>query len=337
MFGINYLKTGPTHYVIHYQNGRICHSGTGLAFFYYRPASTIAVVPVGSDDVPFIFNEITADFQPITIQGQLTYCITDAELVASLLDYTIDGEVDHYLTDDPEKLAQRLVNLVQVAARAEMQQRPLRQATHASDEVANRVLAAVRQDPALAALGVEILTLTILAIKPTPETARALEAKAREDLLQQADLAIYDRRNASVEQERRIKENELNTELAVESKKRQIREAKAEADLAVEQKEQEIREIKLAGQIKLENERKQFVIARTENARAEADVQAYAVAAGLRPLQELDESTRQLLAMQSAEPRLMVTMALKEMAQNAAKIGQLNISPDLLEALMLRE
>ncbi|MEJ2750382.1 MAG: SPFH domain-containing protein, partial [Anaerolineae bacterium] len=193
------------------------------------------------------------------------------------------------------------------------------------------------QDPALAALGVEILTLTILAIKPTPETARALEARAREELLQQADLAIYDRRNASVEQERRIKENELNTELAVEAKKRQIREAKAEADLAVEQKEQEIREIKLAGQIKLENERKQFVAARTENARSEADVQAYAVAAGLRPLQELDESTRQLLAMQSAEPRLMVTMALKEMAQNAAKIGQLNISPDLLEALMLRE
>ena len=56
-----------------------------------------------------------------------------------------------------------------------------------------------------------------------------------------------------------------------------------------------------------------------------------------KQLQELDESTRQLLAMQSAEPRLMVTMALKEMAQNAAKIGQLNISPDLLEALMLRE
>ena len=125
MFGINYLKTGPTHYVIHYQNGRIRHSGTGLAFFYYQPASTIAVVPVGSDDVPFIFNETTADFQPITIQGQLTYRITNAELVASLLDYTIDGTVDHYLTDDPEKLAQRLVNLIQVAARAEMQQRPL--------------------------------------------------------------------------------------------------------------------------------------------------------------------------------------------------------------------
>jgi len=41
-----------------------------------------------------------------------------------------------------------------------------------------------------------------------------------------------------------------------------------------------------------------------------------------------------MLAVQSAEPRKMVAMALKEIAQNAAKIGNLNISPDLLETLM---
>jgi hypothetical protein len=41
--------------------------------------------------------------------------------------------------------------------------------------------------------------------------------------------------------------------------------------------------------------------------------------------------------LQSAEPRRMVSLALKEMAQNAAKIGNLNISPDLLEMLMKKE
>ncbi|MFQ5437111.1 MAG: SPFH domain-containing protein, partial [Anaerolineae bacterium] len=176
--------------------------------------------------------------------------------------------------------------------------------------------------------------LSILAIKSAPDTARALEAEARESFLQQADEAIYDRRNAAVEQERRIKENELNTELAVEAKTRQIREAKAEADLAVEQKQQEIRETLMAGKIRLEETRKQLVAARVENTRTEADAQEYLTEASLRPLQALDDETRQLLAMQSAEPRLMVTMALKELAQNAAKIGQLNISPDLLESLL---
>ena len=334
MFGIQYLKSGPTQYVIHYQNGRIRRSGPGLSFFYYRPASAIAVVPVGSADAPFIFNETTADFQPITVQGQLTYRVTDPKLVAALLDFSIKDSVEQYASEDPDKLAQRLVNLTQVLARAEVQRRPLRDALQASDEIANSLLTDLQQSEALTALGLEVITLSILAIKPAPETARALEAEAREALLRQADLAIYDRRNSAVEQERRIKENELNTEIAVAEKEREIRETKAKANLTIEVKEQELREAKLAGQIKLEEERKQMVAARIENARAEADAQSYAVEAALRPLQELDETTLQLLTMQTADPRLMVSLAMKEIAKNAAKIGQLNISPDLLESLL---
>ncbi len=334
MFGINYLKTNPTQYAIHFHNGRIKRSGTGLAFLYYKPMSSIAVVPVGSADVPFIFSETTGDYQPVTVQGQLTYRVTDPELVATILDYTIEGTVDNYKSDDYEKLPQRLVNLVQVATRAEMQKRLLRTAIQESDGIAGKVMDRITDKSELPALGVEILNLSILAIKPSPETARAMEAEAREALLQQADEAIYDRRNAAVKQERRIKENELNTELAIEAKQRQIREAKVEADLAVETKHQQIRETKLAGEIRLEDERKLLVASRTENSRHEADTQAYAIEASLRPLQELDDDTRQLLAMQSAEPRLMISQALRELAQNAAKIGQLNISPDLLETLM---
>jgi regulator of protease activity HflC (stomatin/prohibitin superfamily) len=337
MLGIQYLKARPTDYVIHYQNGKVQKVGAGLAFFYYKPFSSIAVVPVGSADAPFIFNEITADFQPVTVQGQLTYRITDPKRVAALLNYTVDGAADNFVSEDPEKLPQRLVNLAQVLTRSEVSARPMREVLRASDEVAAAVRAQLSASEALQSLGVEILALSILAIKPTPEMARALEAEAREELLRQADNAIYDRRNSAVEQERRIKETELNTEIAVEEKKRQIRETKVEADLAVEAKEQQIREAKLNGQIKLEEDRKQLVAAKTENIRTEADVQAYAVRASLQPLAELDANVLQMLAVQSAEPRLMVSMALKEIAQNADKIGQLNITPDLLETLMQKK
>ncbi|MBI4314636.1 MAG: SPFH domain-containing protein [Chloroflexi bacterium] len=337
MLGIQYLKTGPTQYAIHYQNGKVRRAGAGLVFFYYKPVSSIAVVPVGSADAPFIFNEATADYQPVTVQGQLTYRVADPKVVASLLNYTVDGAADKYVSDDPEKLPQRLINLAQVLTRAEVLARPLRAAIAAADAIATAVLGQLIGSAALKALGVEVLTLSILAIKPTPESARALEAEAREALLRQADGAIYDRRNAAVEQERRIKENELNTEIAVEEKKRQIRETKVAADLAVEAKEQQIREAKLNGQVTLEEERKKLVAARADNARSEADAQAYAVQSSLRPLQEMAPEVLQLLAMQSVEPRLMVSMALKEIAQNAGKIGNLNISPDLLEMLMKKE
>lgn len=68
MLGINYIKAGPTQYILHYKNGKVMRAGTGLAFFYYQPTATIAVVPVSSADVPFIFKEMTADFQTITVQ-----------------------------------------------------------------------------------------------------------------------------------------------------------------------------------------------------------------------------------------------------------------------------
>ena len=87
--------------------------------------------------------------------------------------------------------------------------------------------------PELAALGLEILGVSLLAIKPTPDSARALEAEAREQLLKEADEALYRRRNASIEQERAIKENELGTELAVELKKRQIRDAEIDTERSV--------------------------------------------------------------------------------------------------------
>jgi hypothetical protein len=336
MFGIYYFKAPPTQYILYYQSGRLHRKGPGLAFFYYRPSTSIASIPLNSADVPFIFNEISADYQPLTVQGQLTYRIAQPEKVAALLDYSVDRTANNYLSEDPQKLPLRLVNLLQVLTRAEVEHLPLQQAVHASDEVSTALQARLAESQALSELGVEVLAVSIQAIRPTPESGRALEAQAREALLRYADQAIYERRNAAIEQERLIKENELSTEIAVEEKKRQIRETKVEADLAVEAKEQQVRQSKLAGQIRLEQERTQLVTARVANARSEADVQAYAVEASLRPLRELDSELVQMLAMQSAEPRLMVSLALKEIARNAGKIGNLNISPELLETLMVK-
>lgn len=332
----NYLKVNPTEFVIQYRRGKPVRKGAGMAFFYFRPNSTISIVPIGSVDVPFIYNEVTKDFQEVTVQGQLTYRISDPELVASLLDYSV-GAKYQYRSEDPAKMNQRLVNLAQVTTRAEIQARTMRDAIHQSQEMSQAVLQGLSASEELAALGVEMLIFNVLAVKPTPEIARALEAEARELLLRQADDAIYDRRNSAVEQERRIKENELNTEISVEEKQRQIRETKVEADKSVEQKTQEIREIKLSGQISLEEERKKLIDAQVENAQKEADAEAYAVEASLKPLQSLNADVLQVLALQSGDPRKITALAFKELAENAAKIGNLNISPELLDTLMRQQ
>ena len=87
-----------------------------------------------------------------------------------------------YISDDPEKLPQRIVNLTQVLTRAEVQHLSLRSTLIGSEAIVQNVLAAARQSETLIALGVELLAFSILGIRPTPEMAKALEAEAREEL-----------------------------------------------------------------------------------------------------------------------------------------------------------
>jgi SPFH domain / Band 7 family len=317
MFGIRYIKVAPTTYVLHYRNGQVVREGTGLSFFYFAPNTTLVAVPVGSTDVPFIFNEITADFQAVTVQGHLTYRVEDPQRLAQLLDYSLKPG-GGYATDDPDKLPLRITFAAQTAVRAEVQARPLRAVLADADAIGQRVRAALASALPLAELGVQLLNFTVLAIKPVPETAKALEAEARERLLREADDAIYARRNNAVEQERTIKENELATEVAVEAKQR------------------EIEETRLSGQIALEEQRRQLVTTEAENSRTRADAQAYTVKATLEPLTRLDPKALQVLAARSTDPRLMVAMAFQEIAANATKVGNLNISPELLDTLLQR-
>jgi hypothetical protein len=178
------------------------------------------------------------------------------------------------------------------------------------------MLAGLRSSEAVAMLGVEVLGMSILSIKAMPEMAKALQADAREKLLQRADEAIYARRNTAVELERRIKENELNTEIAVEEKRRTVRETKMRADIAIEQ------------------ERAELVDRRVENERKESQARADGLRAMLEPMKEVDWRT--LMAAQSGglDSRQLIAMAFRDLADKAESIGNLNITPDLLTTLL---
>lgn len=333
MFGIRFIKTPPTTYLLQFRNGRVVREGTGLSFFYYAPTASLVAIPVGSSDEPFIFEETTADHQTITLQGQVTYRVAEPKKLAGLMNFTLAPN-GRYLSEDPEKLPQRVINLVHVLARGELERLPLREAMRAAQAIVNNVRKGLAGSPEIGALGIEVIGLSILAIKPTPDTARALEAETREQLLLKADEAIYLRRNAAVEQERAIKENELNTEIAVENKKRQIRETQMDAERAVQEKKHLLEAEELEAGITLEDRRKNLVTLAAENAKAEADVRAYGVSATMQALGAADPRILQALANNGMKPEQLIAVAFQEIAGKADKIGQLNISPDLLRELL---
>lgn len=316
MLGIRYLKVAPTTYVLHFVGGRIRREGAGLSFFYFAPRGEIVLVPLESTDVPFVFNEVTADFQEVSIQGELTYRIVDPKRVASVLNYSIDNQ-GRYRSEDPSKLGDRLVHTTQILARSFAQRRPLRSMLIESDALVAEMVAGLRASPTAAMLGTELLGLSILAIKPTPEMAKALQADAREEMLKKADEAIYARRNASVELERTIKENELNTEVAVAQKRRQVR------------------EMEMAGEIAVEEQRAALVDSKVANDRKEADARAHALQVTLEPLKGIDWKTL-MAAGTGADPSLNIALAFRELAENAGRIGELNVSPELLASLLKR-
>jgi hypothetical protein len=291
-------------------------------------------VPVASTDTPFIFQETTADFQAVTIQGQVTYRVGDPKRLAAMLNYTLARDGETYAAEDPNKLPERVIHVINVLARAELQKLPLREAIRASDELVTAVKGRLVGAEEITALGLEVLGLSVLAIKPTPETARALEAETREKLFREADEAVYARRNSAVEQERAIKENELNTEIAVENKKRQIRETQMEADRAVQEKKHIQQKEALEANIGLEDRRKNLVALAAENAKAEADARAYGVSTTMKALGSADTKILQALATSGMKPEQLIAFAFQELAGKAEKIGQLNISPDLLRELL---
>jgi regulator of protease activity HflC (stomatin/prohibitin superfamily) len=162
---------------------------------------------MGSNDLPFIFTESTSDYQTVTIQGQISYKVSNPKTLSDVLDFTVNDN-GQYKKNDIEKLNQRIVNEAQTSTSSFIHGIKLKDAIRSAKTVEEQILAGLKSSLAVGMLGIEILGANILAITATPEMARALETETREKLQQEADQAIYERRNFAVEQERKIKESE---------------------------------------------------------------------------------------------------------------------------------
>ena len=332
MFGIKHIKFDPTSYVIHFKNGHIEKEGKGLSFFYFSPISSIIAIPLGSNDLPFMFSETTLDYQVVMIQGQISYHISSPKVLASVLDFTVD-ESGNLKKNDIEKLNQRIINEAQTATSAYIHRLTLKEAIRSAKSIENEILEGLKLSEAIKLLGVDILGANILAVKAKPEMAKALETETIEKLHQEADKAIYERRNFAVEQERKIKESQLNTEIAIEEKQKQIAEKRMESDVQKAENDRKLRELQLEADISVENQREALIEIKTENDRREAETQGYVLNNTLEPYKNFDWKIISALN-NNADPRNNIALAFRELAENAGKIGNLNISPDLLNTLL---
>jgi hypothetical protein len=139
---------------------------------------------------------------------------------------------------------------------------------------------------------------------------------------------------AAVQNERAIRQNELDTEIAVEQKKRQIRETQMEANAAAMRKQNELRDEQMAADVALENQRRSLVDEQARNSRIRTEAEAHGVHAVMQALQAADPRIVQALAATGMQPGQLIAQAFGGIAEKAERIGQFNISPDLLQTLL---
>lgn len=334
MLGIQYFKADSSTFVIKTVNGKVRKTGKGLSFFYNAATASIAAVPVSAQEAPFIFKLLTADFQAVTVQGQIAYRVAAPETMADMLNFSLKSDGVGYVSEDPLKLSDRVIRVVQSIVQNKVQTTGLREALKLGQSLVAILREQLAGDSPLAALGIALLDVSISAVQPTPETARALEAEARESILKEADDAIYDRRKSAVEQERTIKEAELQTELSVQQKEQEIEESRILNQRSIQRGKVETERERLQAEIAAETQRKELVTLHSENSRQEADAEAYAITERMKAFRELPVENLKAMALAQMDPQQLLALAFESLAQNAGKIGELNITPDLFGQML---
>jgi len=334
MFGIQYYKADSATYVIKTSGGKVCKKGKGLSFFFNQATSSIAAIPVSVQEAPFIFNLQTADFQEVRIQGQISFRVVDPDRIANILNFNLKKDIQSYVSEDPLKLTDRVVRAAQSIIQNKVQSVSLRESLTLSQPLVQLIETGLSSQPVLEALGISLVDVSIAAVSPSPETSRALEAEARESILKEADDAIYARRKSAVEQERTIKDAELQTELAIQQKEQEIAESSIANDRAIMRGKAETKQERIKAEIEAEDQRKELVLLNVENSKQEASSEAYAISTRMKAFSELPVENLKAMALANMQPEQLMAMAFEAMAQNAGKIGELNIAPEMFGQMM---
>ena len=309
--GFKHYKFQPNEYVLVMKNGKVIKQGIGLSFFCNTLNTGMSVVPTVSFDTFFAFDDVlTSDFQRINIQGDISYIIHDYEKVAGMIDfsYTSESGYEGKKVEAKQVMRKRITNLAKTSVSKFVNARDVKAVIHAQEKLAAFLSEEMTSNEAIKELGLEVVTVSILAVSPSSEIQKALESATREQILQQQDNAIYKRRNAAIEQERIVKENELNTEIKVAEK---------------EHENEMLRQKNALEEVELES----------KVTKKKADARAYANEVVLKVMEAVDKDILLAILLSGTDSKTLIAKAFNSLAENTDKIGNLNISPDLLEAL----
>jgi regulator of protease activity HflC (stomatin/prohibitin superfamily) len=305
---LSHVRTEPSTWVAHYKGGRRRRAGRGLAFWFRPLDASIAQVPMDDRELDLMFHGRSSDFQDVTAQGVVTYRVTDPDLAAERIDFSISLEDGRYLRTPLEQIAALLTQHAQQYVWDYMTTTTLRTIlVDGVGEVRARIRDGLASEERIAALGIEVVAVRVAAVRPTSDVEQALQAPVREQIQQQADEATFQRRAMAVEKERAIEENELQNRIEL---------ARREEQLVAQRGA---------------NERLQA----TEEAAA-ARIAAEAQAHGIEVVEEarVAGERERMAIFRELDPKVLLALAARDGARKLRSIEHLNVSPDMLSPVL---
>lgn len=343
---MRFKKFNPNEYVMVVKKGQVVKEGLGLSVLFNELSTSIMVVPSTAFDGEFAFDDlVTSDYQSVCVQGVTTFMITDYEKAAKMLDFAYNPQIKmgDKISDAVESLESRINNIIKAIVIREVSRKDVRAVLRISDEMSKAILESLAGDDSIGKLGVSVVSVNILGITPRPETRKALEAAAREQILKEQDDAIYKRRNAAIEQERIIKENEINTEIAVAEKEKEKEEKeqemkqyvqKCELDMRMEaeEREQQMKLRAMQAELSMESERQEKEYALREMAvQKKIQIDNQDMAGKI----ELEKMNKEFTELSAANEKTKAD--IKAYAAEALVKAYNNINPAILESCAMAQ
>ena len=318
---LRHLRSEPTSHVMRYRRGRLLAQGRGLAFWFRPLTSAIAEIPVDDRELAFLFHARSADYQRVTVQGAITYRVTDPERLAGRVDFSLDLAAGCWSGEPLEQVGALLTQLAQQFVIDQLATSPLR--TILAEGVAPiraRIDRDLADEPALEHLGLQVVAVRVADVAPTAEVEKALQQPAREQIQSEADEATFTRRATAVDNERAIAENELANRIELARREQQLVAQQGANERRRAREEAAARKI----EAQADDERGRL------EARRQADTIDLVEQAGLRAERERAE-------IQKAMPAdVLLALALRELAGQLGKIDHLTVTPDLIGPLLAR-
>lgn len=306
-------------FIICMRAGTLIRSGAGQAFWFRSAGTALAQVPLIEREQTVLVKAVSSDQQDVNVQVSLTHRIADPPAAAQRFDFDLfprSSSTEALGAWQIGELVARIARSVTIARIATM---TLEEALDSGmNAVAEALNAATAGEERLASTGVEICDVCVLSVRPDEAVESALRTPLLEQLQSEADRALYERRTLAVEQEQQISKTELASKLELERRR---------ADLVAQEGQNARRqaEEKAAADLVEAN-------ASAERRNILSAAQAEEIAQVGAAKNEVEKARLDALAALGAD--VLKALALRDLAGNLPDVGQINITPDMLQGVL---